>query len=166
MMYKVIIEGGNLKEPMILEYEHIALTCERGLNTVYPSGANSFGRPANLESIAPNFREIPKQSCYECTHFSPRTLSPNVCLKHPVVYQNIQPTTVTCDDWLSLNEQIHLIVSKSSQDGIDIMVNALEKIKDCPMLRDEMIGEATHALYCVNNSVVPSDNTRAKFNFS
>ena len=80
--------------------------------------------PVCCTEIAPNFREIPKQSCYECAHFSPRTLSPDVCLKHPVVYQNIQPTTVTCDDWLY---------------GTDISVNMLEKINDCTKCRDDQI---------------------------
>ena len=80
--------------------------------------------PVCCTEIAPNFREIPKQSCYECAHFSLRTLSPDVCLKHPVVYQNIQPTTVTCDDWLY---------------GTDISVNMLEKINDCTKCRDDQI---------------------------
>ena len=39
-MYKVTIEGGHLKEPMVLEYEYVNLTCERGscLSSLEPNG--------------------------------------------------------------------------------------------------------------------------------
>ena len=47
---------------------------------------------------------------------------------------------------------------------LDITMNALEKIKDCPMSQDEMVAEARHAIYCVVNKTSPSDYTKSKFN--
>ena len=46
-MYKVTVEGNGI-EPFVVEYEHIEYGFERGLNTVYKTGVNSFGRPADL----------------------------------------------------------------------------------------------------------------------
>jgi len=46
----------------------------------------------------------------------------------------------------------------------DIRMVALEKIRDCPMTTDEMVGEAEHAIYCVINGVEPSEITKSKFN--
>ena len=48
-MYKITIESDNLKTPVVLEYDHVTLTQERGLITIYDRGAESFGRPVNLK---------------------------------------------------------------------------------------------------------------------
>ena len=50
-MYKVTIEGGDFKEPVVLEYEKVFISQERGINKVYRSGpySYSFGQPVDLK---------------------------------------------------------------------------------------------------------------------
>lgn len=47
--YTITIKGPKMAEPVVFEYEHVTLTQERGLRKIYDRGAESFGRPVNLE---------------------------------------------------------------------------------------------------------------------
>lgn len=47
-MFKITIEGPDLEQPVVLEYEHVTVAQERGIAKVYTPGPDSFGRPVDL----------------------------------------------------------------------------------------------------------------------
>ena len=47
-MFKITIEGPDLEQPVVFEYEYVTVAQERGIARVYTPGPESFGRPIDL----------------------------------------------------------------------------------------------------------------------